>query len=86
MSKVGVWAVIIAFVAGIAGSILTFVPPQTLREAGLDFLRHNDRVLIGVLLLVIAAVAVYKLLTLVWEFEKPKRKAKKAPAKSRKKK
>ena len=84
MSKVGVWSVIVAFVSGIAGSILTFVAPQTLRAAGLDFLRHNDRVLIGVVLLVIAAVAVYKLLTLVWEFERKPRKA--AAKKSRKKK
>ena len=68
-----VLSVVIAFVAGIAGSVLTFVSPQVIRAAGLNFGTHNDRILVGVLLLVVFCVAVYKLLMLVWEFEKPKK-------------
>jgi|GEM_PF-6338413 len=79
MSKAAVWSVIVAFAAGIIGSILTFVEPRLLAAAGLDVLTASDRILIGVLLLIIAAVAVYKLLTLVWEYEVPKK-----PSKSRK--
>ncbi|HSU72422.1 MAG TPA: hypothetical protein VLJ21_01070 [Candidatus Binatia bacterium] len=77
MSKAGVWAVVAAFFFGIVGSILTFVPPQNLVQIGLGFGRHNDRVLIGVLALIIAVVCVYKLLTLVWEYKVPRKHSKK---------
>jgi hypothetical protein len=77
MSKAGVWAVVVAFFFGIIGAILTFVPPQTIVAIGFGFGRHNDRVLIGVLCLIIAEVAVYKLLTLVWSFEVRARKKRK---------
>ncbi|MBI4145297.1 hypothetical protein HY493_03760 [Candidatus Woesearchaeota archaeon] len=75
-------SVITAFVAGIAGSILTFVPPQVIRSWGLDFGMHDDRVLIGVFALVICVVAVYKLLLIL--FGKPE-KAFAAPARHAKK-
>lgn len=77
-----VWSVIVAFVSGIAGSILTFVPPQVIRSWGLDFGRHDDRVLIGVLAIIVCVVAVYKLLLIL--FGKPQ-KTIAAPAKRAKK-
>lgn len=85
MSKSAVWSVIVVFFFGIIGSILTFLPPRLIASSLIGFGRHNDRVLIGILSLIIAAVGVYKLLTLVWEYEHPKSKAKK-PAKTAKKK
>ncbi|MBI4150796.1 hypothetical protein HY492_01590 [Candidatus Woesearchaeota archaeon] len=70
------WSIIIAFVAGIPGAILTFVDPRTLVAWGLGFGRHNDRVLAGVLLLIIAFVSICKFLTLLntSTAEKPARK------------
>lgn len=54
-----VFAGIVAVIAGIIGATLTFVDPRTIVAWGLGFGRHNDRVLVGVLLLEIAFVAVY---------------------------
>jgi hypothetical protein len=80
MSKSAVWSVITVFLAGILGSILTFVAPKTVIAIGLGFGRHDDRVLVGILLLIIAEVSVYKLLTLVMGSPQ-----KSVPAKKRKK-
>lgn len=53
---------IVTVVAGALGSVLTFVDPRTVISWGLGFGRHNDRVLIGVLLLEIAFVSAYWLI------------------------
>jgi phosphotransferase system glucose/maltose/N-acetylglucosamine-specific IIC component len=85
MKKLG--SVIIAVVAGGLGWILTFVNPKTVIAWGLGFGRHNDRVLVGVLLLVIAFVSLYKFVSLFGKktITSTKRKsAKKTKSKKRK--
>jgi hypothetical protein len=53
---------IAAILLAIIGAIYTFMPPQTIVAWGIGFLRHNDRVLFGILCLEIAAIFVFKLL------------------------
>mgnify|MGYP001619032710 FL=1 len=70
------WSIVVAFVAGIPGAILTFIDPRTLVAWGVGFGRHNDRVLVGVLLLIVAFVSLYKFLTLLGKSkvdEKPRK-------------
>ncbi len=83
MSKT-IGSLLIAFFTGIPGAFFTFVDPRTVVSMGLGFARHNDRVLIGVLLLIISFVSVYKFLTLILNKTEKKKKSSKS-AKRRKK-
>ena len=53
---------IAAIILTIVGAIYTFVPPDTLMDWGIAFLRHNDRVLIGILCLLTAIVFLYRVI------------------------
>ncbi|GEM_PF-2943952 len=46
----------------IVGSIYTFVPPQMIVRWGIVFLRHNDRVLVGILCLTAGIILVFRLM------------------------
>ncbi len=58
--KKGVKQWILAVILAIVGMIYTFVPPQTIVSWGIGFLRHNDRVLFGILCLLVSIVLVFK--------------------------
>ncbi|MEK6849620.1 MAG: hypothetical protein AABY01_03560 [Nanoarchaeota archaeon] len=71
---------IVAVVTGVIGATLTFVDPRVIVKWGLGFGRHNDRVLVGVLLIEIAIVAIYTLIAkkkAVQKATKPAKKSKK---------
>ena len=76
----------IAVVAGALGSMFTFVNPKTIVAWGLGFGRHNDRVLVGCLLLVISAVCIYKVITLLGKAKVSSKKAKKTTKKAKRRK
>ncbi|MBI5391517.1 hypothetical protein HZB00_00790 [Candidatus Woesearchaeota archaeon] len=54
--------VIAVIIYGIMGSFYAFVDPRTIVKLGLGLgIRHNDRVLIGIILLIIAVSLIYSL-------------------------
>lgn len=54
------WELAGAGVLLVVGSFYTFTPPKTLIAWGIGFLRHNDRVLFGILCLILAGVLAFK--------------------------
>ncbi len=51
---------ILILIFAIIGIIYTFVPNETIISLGIGILRHNDRVLIGSISLIIAAVLIFR--------------------------
>ncbi|MBI4147729.1 hypothetical protein HY490_00390 [Candidatus Woesearchaeota archaeon] len=65
MSKKGY---LILFLVGLALAIVfMFLPPKLIISWGLGIARHNDRVMIGTVGLILAYVSAYKLFRLVRE-------------------
>jgi len=58
MKELKTW--ILMPITAIIGIIYTFVPPKIIVSWGIGFLRHNDRVLIGILCLIITTILIYK--------------------------
>jgi hypothetical protein len=58
-------SLIIAAVAGVVGGFYTFVPPKTIKALSLTLgLGHNERVLLGIIGLIVLTVKFYKIVLL----------------------
>lgn len=58
-----IWRTVIMIVLGAVGSFYTFVDPRTIAQWGLGLgMRHNNRVMIAILLLIVAVAMVYAMI------------------------